>query len=139
MRYFILCLGFLFGTSFSATAQTADSEFADYAAYAAFVDDQIMNRDFIPLIQKLGGRDEYTKEELAATQQQMRNIWPYNFRDVSVFNRRDLGGDVWQEARLYWTGNSYAFFYALMHQRPDKLVIVNFLLNSSSKPIMDRF
>jgi hypothetical protein len=143
MRHLALCLSFL-GAAFIAMAaplhaQSADSEFADYAAYEAYVDRHIMQRDFIPLIQRLGGRDEYTPEELAATQRNMLGIWQADFRNKAVFNRKDLGGGMWQEARVYWTGTSYAFFYALMHEREDKFVVVNFLLNSSSKPIMDRF
>jgi hypothetical protein len=122
-----------------ASAQEGDSEFASYEAYADFVDSQIKGRNFTLLIQQLGGRDEYTKEELAATQRQMEGIWQQEVQNVTVFNRANLGGGIWQEGRIYWTGQSYAYFYALLHQRADALVVINFLLNSSSKPIMDRF
>ncbi|MBM1570354.1 hypothetical protein JQU68_19320, partial [Sulfitobacter mediterraneus] len=52
---------------------------------------------------------------------------------------QDLGGGVSQEARMYWTGKSYCYFYALLHQRENDLVVINFALNSNSTPIMDRF
>lgn len=143
MRYFSQCLllvlTVLIAPAGAVQAQTADSEFINYADYASYVDRHIMQRDFIPLIQKLGGRDEYTNEELAATQRNMLGIWPRDFESVSVFNRKDLGGGIWEEGRIYWTGTSYAFFYALIHQRFDKFVVLNFLLNSSSTPIMERF
>lgn len=138
MRYFFFAiLGLLFSTA--ALAQQRDSEFANYDAYAAFVDQQVMTRNFTLLIQQLGGRDEYTTEELAANQRQMEGIWPQNLRNVTVFNRSNLGGGIWQEGRIYWTGNSYAYFYALMHQRENELIIISFAMNASSKPIMDRF
>ena len=139
MRYFSLFFSLLLCLSAPARAQNVDSLFTDYDAYAAFVDKQVMARDFIPLIQQLGGRDEFTKEELAANQRQLVGVWPTNFENVTVFKRVDLGGGVLQEGRLYWTGTSYAFFYAMLHQRADDLVVITFLLNSSSKPIMDRF
>jgi hypothetical protein len=143
MRYIahslLLAFALLVAPIDAARAQMADSEFKNYADYASYVDRHIMGREFIPLIQKLGGRDEYTPEELAATQRNMLGIWPVDFENVTVFNRKDLGGGVWQEGRMYWTGNGYAFFYALIHQRLDKFVVVNFLLNSSSTPIMERF
>lgn len=90
------------------------------------------------MILRLGGRDEYTKEEIAGLQRQFDGIWAADFRNGTVFNRQDLGG-VSQEARMYWTGKSYCYFYALLHQRENDLVVINFALNSNSTPIMDRF
>lgn len=139
MRYLVLLVTLLFWVAPPLQAQTNDSEFRDYADYAAFVDRHIMTRKFTPLIQRLGGRDEYTPEELAGNQRQMEGVWPRNFENVTVFNEQDLGGGIRQEARAYWTGTSYAFFYAMYHQRDDKFVVIVFLLNSSSKPIMQRF
>lgn len=139
MRKFALSLCFLGLTSPALYAQQNDSVFEDYDAYAEFVDAQIMGRNFTPLILRLGGRDEYTPQELEANQRQMETIWRRDLTHVTVFNRRDLGGGVWQEARMYWSGQSYAYFYALLHERGDQVLVINFLLNSSSKPIMDRF
>ncbi|KAJ01634.1 hypothetical protein [Sulfitobacter mediterraneus] len=120
-------------------AQETDSVFPGYAAYAHFVDQHISTRDFTEVILRLGGRDEYTKEEIASLQRQFDGIWSVNFQNGTVFNRQDLGGGVSQEARMYWTGKSYCYFYALLHQRENDLVVINFALNSNSTPIMDRF
>jgi len=120
-------------------AQEKDSVFGDYAAYSAYVDRHIMTRKFSDLILRLGGRDEYTKEEIAGLQRQLEGVWPGDFLQSTVFNRRDLGGGVSQEARMYWTRSSYGYFYALLHQRENDLVVINFALNSDSTPIMNRF
>ncbi len=122
-----------------ASAQQRDGVFASYAAYAAFVDQRIMSRDFIPLIKSLGGRDEYTEEQLIGVNAQLLTAFPVDFSNVSVFRRQDLGNGVSQEARLYWTGENYAFYYAILHQRGDELVVLNFKLNSSVEPIMKSF
>ena len=139
MRIAVLCIGLLMATVTGASAQGRDSVFADYPAYAAFVDNHIMRRSFTDLILQLGGRDEYTKEQLDANQRQMRGVWPQDFESVTVFNRQDLGGGVSQEGRMYWNGAAYAFFYAILHQREGELVVVNFALNSNIVPIMERF
>lgn len=139
MRFLAILIALSLWANAPARAQGSDSLFADYDAYADFVDSQVMTRKFIPLIQQLGGRDEFTEAELNANQRQMEAVWPRNFEHVRVFRRTDLGGGLVQEGRLYWTGMSYAFFYALLHQRENDLAVVSFLLNSSSKPIMERF
>ena len=79
-------------------AQETDSVFPGYAAYAHFVDQHISTRDFTEVILRLGGRDEYTKEEIASLQRQFDGIWSANFQNGTVFNRQDLGGGVSQEA-----------------------------------------
>ena len=124
---------------FATSAAAKDSFFKDFAAYEEFVDSSIMRRDFIPLIQKLGGRDEYTPEQLSASNAQLLNVFRANFKDRSVFKVVELGGGVRQEARMYWIGSSYAFYYALLHQREDGLVVLRFALNSSSDKIMGLF
>jgi len=123
----------------SASAQNQDGVFRDYAAYSEFVDQKVMQRDFSALILGLGGRDEFTDEQLASTEQKMLNVWRRNFDEMTFFRQEDLGGGISQEGRMYWTGKSYAFYYAMLHQREDALVVISFLINSISKPIMDRF
>jgi hypothetical protein len=120
-------------------AQAQDSIFKDYAAYAAFVDDHVMRRDIAPLVQRLGGRDEFTIEQLNGIQGQFLAAWPRNLTNKTVFGEVDLGGGIKQEGRIYWTGTSYGFFYALLHQQDDQLVVINFKLNTESQPIIDSF
>lgn len=123
----------------AAMAQVRDSVFASYDDYARFVDEKIMTRDFVPLVQVLGGRDEYTAEQLAGVNAQLLNAMPVDFTSVTVFRETDLGGGVRQEARMYWTGELYAFYYAILHDRGDEIVVVNFTLNTSVTEIMSRF
>jgi len=120
-------------------AQQRDSVFANYQAYSDFVDKKVMQRDFIPLIQVLGGRDEYTKEQLANVNERMLSAFPLDFENTSVFNQKDLGGGMLQEGRVYWTGEQYAYFYAMLHIRDNDVVVINFNLNSSIDTIMAKF
>ncbi len=132
---------FLFSMCLMAPAAHAqqDSFFQSYDDYAAFVDKSFFTRDFVPLILRLGGRDEYTPEQLAKNNADLNRAWPRPFEQVTVFRREDLGGGFSQEARAYWTGAQYAYFYALLHQRDDAFVVISFRLNTSSKAIMERF
>jgi len=122
-----------------AQAQQRDSVFASYDEYSTYVDRMIMNRDFIPFIQTMGGRDEYTPEQLAGVNRQLMSVFTVDFENSAVFRAEDLGGGMRREARVYWSGETYAFFYAMLHQRTDDLVVVNFNLNSSISDIMADF
>ena len=139
MRIFWIGLLAFLSLASASAAQDQDSIFADYDSYARYVDRQIMDRSFTELVQRLGGRDEYTPEQLSANQRQMEAVWPFDFENMSVFKEVDLGHGLRQEGRLYWTGKSYAFFYALLHQRDEDLLVLTFLLNSSSKAVLERF
>lgn len=138
MRFFI-ALGFALFTCANVAQAQQDSLFKSYSDYAAFVDQNIMQRNFIPLILRLGGRDEFTSQQLEANNASLRQVWPQNFNHSGVFRREELGGGVSQEGRIYWNGVSYAYFYALLHQREDSIVVLTFNLNSSSKEILGRF
>ncbi|MFP4042992.1 MAG: hypothetical protein ACLFTP_00250 [Rhodosalinus sp.] len=122
-----------------SAAQEMDSVFASYAEYSAFVDRHIMRRDFVPLVLRLGGRDEYREDDLHALNNQLLATFPVNFFEVSVFRETDLGGGFRQEARAYWTGVSYAWFYALLHDRDSELVVAMFVLHSDPAQIMAEF
>ena len=136
---FLLPLLFSLSAAVSAAHAQEDSVFKDYGDYAAFVDQHVMTRDFVPLILRLGGRDEYSTEELNDNNTKLRRVWPRDFDQVSVFRHEDLGGGISQEGRVYWTGTGYAYFYAMLHDRPDGFVVISFHLNSNSKKVMERF
>lgn len=123
----------------SLLAQERDSVFSTYEAYSGYVDEMIMGRDFKPLIMVLGGRDEYTKEQLATVNGQLLAAFPSDFEHSTIFREENMGGGVIQEARAYWTGERYAFFYAVIHIRENDVVILNFNLNSSVATIMGKF
>lgn len=138
MRFFALLALTLMFAAPAARAQQ-DSVFESYSDYAAFVDRHIMTRDFIPLILRLGGRDEYTQEQLETTAAQLQRAWPVDFQSSSVFREENLGGGIRQEGRIYWTGTSYAYFYALLHYRTDGFVVISFHLNTNSSKVLERF
>ncbi|KNG93000.1 hypothetical protein [Pseudaestuariivita atlantica] len=117
-------------------AQQEDSVFDDYQSYAAFVDDHIMGRDFVPLIQFLGGRDEYTREELQSLQAQFTGIYPQDFTDGAVLKETTLGARFLTEVRAYWGPSGYIWFGALLHEREGQVVVINFRLNSKSMAVL---
>ncbi len=137
MRFLTITLMAL--VPFQLFAQERDSVFSDYLSYSNYVDRMVMKRDFIPLIQVLGGRDEYTTEQLANVNQRMLSVFTEDFENVSVFNKQDLGGGMLKEGRIYWTGEQYAYFYAILHIRENDVVVINFNLNSSIDAIMSKF
>jgi len=124
----------------SATAEQRDSFFQDYQDYARFVDSHIMNRDFIEMIQVLGGRDEYTIEQLNGINQRFINLFPVDFSSSAVVRKTDLGNGFSQEMRAYWGNNAgYNYFYALLHARDDGLVVLTFTLNSDVSEVLNEF
>ncbi len=138
MRFLITLLFALL--PLGATAQERDSYFKDYQDYARFVDSRIMNRDFVELIQVLGGRDEYTIEQLNGLNQRFLNLFPENFSNRAVIRKTDLGDGFSQEMRVYWGNNaSYNFFYALLHDRGDGLVVLTFTVNSNVSEVLGKF
>lgn len=124
-----------------AVAEEVESYFDDYESYSDFVNSQMMSREFTTVIKRLGGSDEYTEEELVATDRQLKNVWREDFTGVTVFRETDLGGGMRQEARAYWSGvgKTYAYYYALLHELDGGIVVLQFNLNSSSSKIFENF
>ncbi|GGH17962.1 hypothetical protein SAMN05444007_1012 [Cribrihabitans marinus] len=122
-----------------AAAQVRDSVFTDYDSYSSYVDRSIMSRQFGPFIQAMGGRDEYTSEQLAGVERQFTQIYPVDFEEGGTFNRRELGSGIMQEGRYFRTGDRYVYYYALLHQRDDSLIVLEFALNSDAEVIMNKF
>lgn len=117
-----------------------DSKFVNYDAYAAFVDQNIMSRDFIPLINRLGGRDEYTPEQITGVNSQLLAAMPYDFTGAAILKQEKLGGGFIREIRAYWNDrDSYVYYYGLLHENGEQLVVVKFYLNTNSDKIFDKF
>ncbi|SHK11685.1 hypothetical protein SAMN05444000_11956 [Shimia gijangensis] len=135
MRFLAIIVG-LFLPTFAA-AQVSDSTFRDYAEFSAFVDTHSQSRDITKLLTVLGGRDEYTKEQMANLQAQVFNLYPDVLPNKTIFHENDLGGGVRQEVRAYWTGLSYLYLYFLLHERDDALIVLRFAFNSSAEKIME--
>ncbi|WP_238366616.1 hypothetical protein [Mesobacterium pallidum] len=125
----------------AALAQEAerDSLFADYQDFRAYIDSHMMQRDFIPMIQRLGGRDEYTMEQLSQVNTQLLTAFPADFTDVATVRSIEMAGGFREEAYAYWNGLSYAWFYALLHERADDLVVIQFNVNSNASIVLDKF
>ncbi len=123
---------------FVAWAQ--DSRFDSHDAYVRFIDDKIMSRDFIPLITEMGGKDEYTPEQMNAANARLLTAMPFDFVDTALIKTVDLGNGFSQEMRAYWNNrSSYVFFYAFLHQKADELIVLKFNLNTNSEKIFDKF
>ncbi len=122
-----------------ALAQDKDSIFADYGAYDAYVDKTLTTRQWVTFVQQMGGRDEYSPEELGKIEAQFNALFPRNFTARTIFSQDDLGGNIRREARAFWGGGRYLFFYAILHERDDALVVLNFTLNTKIEKIMDKF
>lgn len=137
LRTAMIVLALITGTA--ATAQVRDSVFRDYEDFDRFVDQEVMNRQFTNLILTLGGRDEYTPEQMARIDGDFQRLYPQDFQGKVIFMAEDLGGGMRREARGYYRGDRYVWFYVIMHQRDQELVIINFRLNSSIKPIIEAF
>ena len=113
-----------------AMAQEQDSIFADHSAYDDYVDKMLTTRQWITFVQKMGGRDEYSPEALTKIEGQFNSIFPRNFTSRTIFHQEDLGGNIRRESRAFWGGGRYLFFYAILHERSDDLVVLNFAINT---------
>lgn len=139
MRIVALILFLL--TPLGAQAQVQDSVFENPQTYENFVNSTVYKRDFKELIRVLGGRDEYTEEQLAGLSERFLNIYPMDFTNHAVINVQDMGGGFRQEMRVFWTKDqlNYLYYYALLHRRSDQLVVIKFNMNSNADPILDQF
>ncbi|MFT7594438.1 MAG: hypothetical protein ACI8R4_001759 [Paracoccaceae bacterium] len=138
MRF--ICFALFFLLPVSALAQQRDSHFESYGSYQSFVDSRIANRDFIDLIQVLGGRDEYTIEQLNGVQNRFMSVYSEDFTSRAVIKKVDLGEKFYQEMRVYWREDGgYVYFYALLHDRGDTLVVLTFTLNSDVSKVLAEF
>ncbi|WP_164658972.1 hypothetical protein [Tropicibacter sp. Alg240-R139] len=121
-------------------AWAQDSRFDSHDAYVRFIDNKIMSRDFIPLITQMGGRDEYTPEQMNSANARLLNAMPFDFEETALIKKVDLGNGFSQEMRAYWNNRtSYVFFYAFLHQNTDELIVLKFSLNTNSEKIFDKF
>ena len=124
----------------SSLPAAADEVFSTYADYEAFVDTKIKNREFSNVISRLGGADEYTPQQMQVLQGQLRDRVPYYLTNADVAKRVELENGFAQEMRIYWNDkNSYLYYYALLHQRDDGVMVLQFSINTSPEPILARF
>lgn len=124
-----------------ALAADAPGHFKNNAAYEQFVDKQIMTRNFADAVHMLGGGDEYSAAELTDIASQLSDIYPQDFTHSAVLREVQLGQGFRQEVRAYWTEptGKYLYFYALLHQRDDGLVVLSFSADTEADVIMEKF
>lgn len=139
MRHLILSLALLLPLAAQAQVAERDSVFASPDAFRDYVGSHMMDRDFIPMIQRLGGRDEYTKEQLGQVNTQLLTAFPRDFENKAVVRVTEMDGGFRQEAYAYWTGLSYAWFYALLHDRGSDVVVIQFTVNTDASVVLDKF
>lgn len=121
-------------------ARAQDSVFKSYNDYMRYVDTHVMIRDFVPMILRLGGRDEFSDAQLQSVNKKLMAAMPQDFSNSTVLKRVNLGSGFRQEARVYWNDNlAYAYFYALLHETPGGLVVLRFTLNTNADAIFNKF
>lgn len=138
MTRILMALAALCLLSVPLKAQEQDSVFSSYSALYSYVDTHMARRDFIPLIQRLGGRDEYTVEQLNGVQNQFNSIYRQNFQHRGQVRVRNLENGFKEEVVAYWTGTAYIWLYMFTHQRADTVLVVSFTINSSAEPVMSK-
>ncbi|MEX5728937.1 hypothetical protein Ga0609869_002290 [Rhodovulum iodosum] len=128
-------------TAFQAPAQDGrpDGIFDDYAELRSFLRQKAAMRDFVPLIQRLGGRDEYSPEQLDAINSQFRSIYPAALTDDMRVRTRALENGFREEIIAFREREHYLWIYLLYHERGQDLVVINFSMNSNAEPILTRF
>ncbi|WP_170413244.1 hypothetical protein [Ruegeria atlantica] len=124
---------------FCATPALAEN-FSSYEAYQSILDKKMKNREFANVVREMGGADEYSEQELARIQIQLREVAPYYLTNADIVKRVELENGYSQELRAYWNDkNSYIFLYALLHQRDDGLVPIQFYINTSPEELLKKF
>ena len=126
---------FLFSSLLPALSQ--DSIFKNRAEMQGFVWEMMKTRNFEGLVVRLGGRDEYTKEQLAGIQQQFARIYPREFTDAKQVMDLKMENGFRREVVAFWVGTSYAWLYIFSHDTGENYVVVNFRLNSAPNPIFE--
>lgn len=134
-----LVAGTMLLSGLPAGAQERTSVFEDYAAFDAFVTETIRKRAFGALFQRIGGGDRLSLADVQKITEQSRQSFPQDFENSEVFLSQDLGKGFTQEARAFWTGETYAFAYVLLHDREDGIVVVNFSIHASPAPVLALF
>lgn len=73
-------------------------------------------------------------------QGQLRDLVPYYLTNADVAKRVELKSGFSQEMRIYWNDrNSYLYYYALLHQRDDGVIVLQFSINTRAEPILEKF
>jgi len=121
-------------------ALAQDSVFKSYDSYERFVETVIKTRDFKQLITRLGGRDEYTPEQLHSAQGRLQSIYPRDFTGSGLAVRQQLMNGFSKEVRIYWNDAtlSYCYYYAFLHDQGDAVVVLKFDLNTNSDVIFGK-
>lgn len=119
-----------------AGAQDGNGLFADDDSLVAFVEQHGKVRDFPTLLRELGGGDEYTDQQIAGLDAQLRNIYPDDFTAFALVKSRTLESGFRQRVYTFWNGTAYVWLYLMTHQRQDGVQVIQFSFNSDNEAII---
>ncbi|WP_147124974.1 hypothetical protein [Shimia ponticola] len=127
--------------STASFAQEKPGFFESYEALDTFVTQTTEARDYARLLNRLGGGDEYTIEQMNQLKRQLDSLFPTDFDQHLIFSEVDLGGGIRQEGRAYYNDDvdGYLWFYFLLHDRGDAFVVIEFSFNTNASTIISRF
>ena len=139
MRIFIVGIWMMLFTALpiEAQSQVQDSIFPDRSAMQKYIWETVRDRKFSDLVLRLGGRDEYTTEQLAGVQNQFGQIYPQPFKEAKQVVDKRLENGFRKEIVSFWRGTSYLWLYLFTHEVDGKLVVINFRMNSRPNPVFD--
>lgn len=123
----------------AATQPLLPGIFADFDSYETFVLDMMSEREFVDLVIGLGGGDEYTPEQLSAVNADLLRAFRRDFENHAVMKVVEMESGFREEARAFWTGRQYGYYYALLHDRGDELMVLRFEVNTSVSYILGQF
>jgi len=135
----IVAFSLVFASAHSTVAQQMDSIFDNAEHLTEFLDEQTFKRDFATLIATLGGRDEYTTEELTSINNQFRAIYTSDFDTRASVKSRELASGFKEEIIAYWYGLNYLWIYLMTHEVDGKTVVISFYINSNRQAIFEKF
>lgn len=120
-------------------ARAESGVYTDYAALRETLDTLMTERSVGALLEAFGGADEYTAEQLASLEAQMKNVYAEDFQNKATVRVVELENGFRQEMIAYWTGINYVYVYLFLHQRESDLLAVHMSFNSDVNTIMEKF
>ncbi len=123
----------------AAPARAESGVYADYTALRETLDTLMTERSVAALLEAFGGADEYTAEQLAALEVQMKNVYAEDFENKAMVRVVELENGFRQEMIAFWTGIDYVYVYLFLHQREADILAVHMSFNSDVNTIMEKF
>ena len=113
--------------------------FKDYDEMRSVLDELMMSRQVVRMLNRFGGAEGMSPEESAQMETRMRELFPIDFKHKSVVRVDQMENGWSQEMYAYWTGLSYVWVSVLIHQRESELVVINIKFNTDFFALIDSF